>query len=212
MLQLYIWPGAWDLPSLCPLCISSATYLQLVIPGKFTLIECSNPDASPSGSLPFLIDTEQNVSLAGFDEIVAYVKASYGVALDDELTPLERAQSRAWSAYVERELGDLVGYAFFGNGRTWGDLTRGTLAHGMEVPLRWYVPGRVRDGWRRRLEGKGLWDGVEIELEEEGKGAAKKDWFKARDVTVRRTFAKERVCHASLSCSLRGLTKKKKNR
>lgn len=46
---LYIWPGQWELPSFDPLCLAAVLYLQLAIPGQFGVIECSNPDAPPTG-------------------------------------------------------------------------------------------------------------------------------------------------------------------
>jgi len=48
-LVLHIWPGQWDLPSFDPPCLAAVLYLQLAIPGKFRIVENSNPDSSPSG-------------------------------------------------------------------------------------------------------------------------------------------------------------------
>jgi hypothetical protein len=48
---LHIWPGQWGLSSVDPLCLTAALYLQLVIPGKFSISYCTNPDLSPSGLL-----------------------------------------------------------------------------------------------------------------------------------------------------------------
>ena len=48
-LTLHIWPSTWDLPSIEPSCIVAAFYLQLALPGRFSIQECTNPDASPSG-------------------------------------------------------------------------------------------------------------------------------------------------------------------
>ena len=48
-LTLHIWPSKWDLPSIEPSCIAAAFYLQLALPGRFSIQECTDPDASPSG-------------------------------------------------------------------------------------------------------------------------------------------------------------------
>jgi sorting and assembly machinery component 37 len=48
-LTLHIWPSKWGLPSIEPSCIAAAFYLQLALPGRFSIQECTNPDASPSG-------------------------------------------------------------------------------------------------------------------------------------------------------------------
>ena len=47
---LHIWPGAFDLASIEPTCLAAVLYLQLVIPGKFTVEESTTPDHSPSGT------------------------------------------------------------------------------------------------------------------------------------------------------------------
>lgn len=46
---VHIWPGQWDLPTFDPHCLATVLYLQLAIPDKFSLVECSNPDSSPTG-------------------------------------------------------------------------------------------------------------------------------------------------------------------
>jgi hypothetical protein len=46
---LHIWPGKWNLQSIDPHCLAAALYLQLSIPGKYSIIESVNPDLSPSG-------------------------------------------------------------------------------------------------------------------------------------------------------------------
>ena len=48
-LKLYIWPGAWGLPSLDAHSLAAAVYLQLAAPGKFLLVESSDPDVAPHG-------------------------------------------------------------------------------------------------------------------------------------------------------------------
>lgn len=49
MLQLYVWPGAWNLPSIDSQCLIAILYLQLSFPGRFKIVECANPDVSPLG-------------------------------------------------------------------------------------------------------------------------------------------------------------------
>ena len=48
-LTLHIWPSKWNLPSIEPSCIAAVFYLQLALPGRFSIRECTNPDVSPSG-------------------------------------------------------------------------------------------------------------------------------------------------------------------
>ena len=46
---LYIWPRQWGLPSFDPSCLAAVLYLQLTLPGRFAVVECTSPDTSPSG-------------------------------------------------------------------------------------------------------------------------------------------------------------------
>lgn len=125
---LHIWPGRWDLPSFDPLCLATVLYLQLAIPGKFRLVECSNSDSSPTGvlnhclppyyksftlhrtlgQLPFLLHDQFSVS--SFTSIVKYISRIKDANPDLDLSLTERAQRTAWYAHVESRLGDLVVY------------------------------------------------------------------------------------------------------
>lgn len=49
VLALHVWPGKWGLPSFDPTCLATILYFQLVLPGAFSILECNNPDISPSG-------------------------------------------------------------------------------------------------------------------------------------------------------------------
>ena len=52
-IALYVWPAQWGLPTFDPLCLAALLYLQHSIPGKFQVVECSDPDASPTGNYWF---------------------------------------------------------------------------------------------------------------------------------------------------------------
>ena len=47
---LHIWPGEFGLASIEPTCLAAVLYLQLVIPGNFTVEESTTPDYSPNGT------------------------------------------------------------------------------------------------------------------------------------------------------------------
>jgi sorting and assembly machinery component 37 len=61
---LHIWPGKWSLPSVDPSCLAAVILFQSLIPGRFALSECVDPDSSPSGVSPrlHLYSTANNVS------------------------------------------------------------------------------------------------------------------------------------------------------
>lgn len=127
---LHIWPGRWDLPSFDPLCLATVLYMQVTIPGKFRIVECSNSDSSPTGvldcyllpyyktftlhrtlgQLPFLL--HEQFSVSSFTSIVKYISRIKDADMDLDLAPKERAQRTAWYAHVEAHLGDLVVYRF----------------------------------------------------------------------------------------------------
>jgi hypothetical protein len=53
---LHIWPGSWKLLSVDPSCLAAVLYLQLSIPGNFSIVESSNPDIAPNGSNLYLLN------------------------------------------------------------------------------------------------------------------------------------------------------------
>lgn len=74
----------------------------------------------------------------------------------------------------------------------WG-LTNPALASEMSAPQKYYVPGRIRESYRFRLEAAGLWSLPAAEEEQKG---LDKDKKKKRDyrVTFSRAFEREKVC------------------
>lgn len=127
---LHIWPSRWNLPSIEPTCIAAVFYLQLTIPGKFEVVECTNPDASPNGALicfvalpcislcyipgklPFL--THGHAVVSSLPAIISFVSSlaksttSDARDLDVSLNAQQRAKRTAWCSHVEANIGDLV--------------------------------------------------------------------------------------------------------
>jgi len=160
---LYVWPGQWSLPSFDPQCLAALLYLQLAIPGQFTVAECSYPDLSPTGQLPFLTH-EQHV-VAPCISIIKYIsglssseQAAYSNAnLDAHLTPSEKSKRSAWSSHAGSHLGDLVYHSLYAINENWVNLTCPSLASMFPVPQKYYVPRRMRNTYIPRLEAVGLW-------------------------------------------------------
>ncbi|KAJ7271986.1 hypothetical protein B0H12DRAFT_1092334 [Mycena haematopus] len=154
---LHIWPGEWGLPSIHLPSLVAALHLQLTIPGKFTISHCTNPDLSPSGALPFLSTHDQQI-VTSLPSIIKYTSNLAADAnLDAGFTPFEASQKTAWCSHAEAKLGDLVSYTLYSLPANWGKLIGLTLAYALPVPQRYYVPGRMRDMHRHRLEAAGLW-------------------------------------------------------
>jgi len=128
-MELYIWPHSWNLPSFDIDSLAITLYLQLAIhrhkktkqlPHHYTLVECMDPDLSPSGTLPFLVHGSEKIST--FTGIVRYLN-SVGLELDeqDETNAkngedhsghtegaIKRAKRVAWISLVDSQLRDLV--------------------------------------------------------------------------------------------------------
>ncbi|KAF8163460.1 outer mitochondrial membrane transport complex protein-domain-containing protein [Crassisporium funariophilum] len=200
---LHIWPGQWGLPSFDPQCLAAVLYLQLAIPGKFRVIECSNPDYSPTGQLPFLLHDQHVV--ASYTSIIKYVSGlqssentTYPNAdLDSHLTISNKAKRTAWCAHAESHLGDLVYHSLYSMNENWTNLTHTALAALFPVPQKYYVPRRIRDAYIPRLEAAGLWN-LPIEdtpadkpFKKEGAPAPKEGLKK--NATLSQAFEREKV-------------------
>ncbi|EPQ58339.1 hypothetical protein GLOTRDRAFT_72674 [Gloeophyllum trabeum ATCC 11539] len=201
-LVLHIWPGRWGLISVDPACLAAALYLQLTIPGEFSVAECTNPDLSPSGKLPFLTDGMHSVSpLASIMKFVSYRRLGESPSesadhrvndLDAILNVHERAQKAAWCAHIESQLGDLLGHAMYAMQVNWRELVHPTFAMMLPVPQRYYVPGRLRDTYKSRLESSDLWDVSGEEVEEKPKfGEKKKE--EPKEHQFKRVFQRDKI-------------------
>jgi sorting and assembly machinery component 37 len=49
MFTLYVWGPNWDLPSIDPGCLTVIVYFQLLVSEEWGIIECNNPNISPTG-------------------------------------------------------------------------------------------------------------------------------------------------------------------
>jgi sorting and assembly machinery component 37 len=125
-LVLHVWPGRWGLPSIDASCLEAIIYLQLALPGHYSIVETADPDQSPSGQLPFL--THGQIIVSPSPSIISYVSSlnhallkpsdfqdEYEIDpsmvtpnLDAGLSALQLSQRTAWRAYFEAQLGDLV--------------------------------------------------------------------------------------------------------
>ncbi|OAX38940.1 hypothetical protein K503DRAFT_690647 [Rhizopogon vinicolor AM-OR11-026] len=177
---LHIWPSRWNLPSIDPTCVAAVFHLQLTIPGKFEVVECTNPDVSPSGKLPFL--THGHAAVSSLPAIISFVSSlaktttSGARDLDASLSAQQKAKKTAWYSHVETNIGDLVAYSFYSDDNFW-DFTSRTMASMLPIPQCYYVPGRIREMHRPRLETAGLMKppGSEPEKDPSAKRSNKED-------------------------------------
>lgn len=175
-----------------------------------------------SGQLPFL--THEGRTIPTFALIVKYVAGLKDVGaanLDASLNNPEQSRKVAWCAHVESNLGDLVVnpcsryvsrrsslilkyhtlYSHHGN---WAGLTQPALASMLPVPQSYYVPGRIRESYRARLEAADLWTLPEIERKEK---KPFRDLYKSTKEKVDsniylQAFEREKVCKLTFSAML----------
>ncbi|KAH8116808.1 Tom37 C-terminal domain-containing protein [Phellopilus nigrolimitatus] len=204
-LALHVWPSRWDLPTFTPECLAAILYAQLTIPGKFVLEECTDPDLSPNGQLPYI--THGLACVASFPSIIKYIAGlRRPTETEDEreersgddagptdlsaaLSPQERAQQTAWLAYVSANLGDLVACSFYTLRHNYYEYARPILAELFSAPQRYYLPDRLRDSYKPRLEAAGLWSIHAEEVEEE----KRKRTGVANQSAISEAFGKEKV-------------------
>ncbi|KAF5315658.1 hypothetical protein D9611_004914 [Ephemerocybe angulata] len=191
-IKLYVWPKLWDIPSFDPYSLSAILYLQLAVPGKFSVVECTDPDLSPSGQLPFLVHGQELV--ASFSSIVKYVAnlaktegSTYPSGdVDEFLSTAKRSQRNAWLAHVEANLGNLVASALYATQENWEGLTLPGLASLFPLPQRYFVPQKLREAYQPRLEGAGLWAHPPPDEEEKKKTPFEKELRKKPTIDKRK--------------------------
>ncbi|KAH7871700.1 outer mitochondrial membrane transport complex protein-domain-containing protein [Lentinula edodes] len=192
MIELYVWPARWGLPSIDPASLSLIIYMQLVQPSKFVLVESVNPDLSPTGQLPFLKDGNEIIAPAS--SIISYLvddKNGFDtLALKATFNPADAA----WLAHAESNLGDLVFHMLYALHANWTELTHASIVYRFPVPQRYYVPHRLRQSYKRRLEGSGLWSlpGIEQETKHISKNRAPNEKVNPRDRFLK-VFEREKV-------------------
>lgn len=85
---------------------------------------------------------------------------------------------------------------FYSLNANWGGLTLPTLANMLPLPQRYYVPARIRESYRPRLEAADLWNlpGIEQEVEEKPKfGEKEKKKEEDHKEQFKKVFERERV-------------------
>ncbi|KAJ3916828.1 hypothetical protein F5877DRAFT_45798 [Lentinula edodes] len=198
MIELYVWPARWGLPSIDPASLSLIIYMQLVQPSKFVLVESVNPDLSPTGQLPFLKDG---------NEIIAPTSSIISSLVDDKngfdtstLKATFNPADAAWLAHAESNLGDLVFHMLHALHANWTELTHASIVYRFPVPQRYYVPHRLRQSYKRRLEGSGLWSlpGIEQETKHISKNRAPNEKVNPRDRFLK-VFEREKVLEKARS-------------
>ncbi|PVU95166.1 hypothetical protein BB561_002002 [Smittium simulii] len=93
-----------------PECQALITYLHFTT-AKWNIKICNNPQKSPSGELPFIVD-EIDICESGFKNSVKYLKR-LGHDLDSNLSNKEAAVSLALQSVIRDNFSDVLNYEWF---------------------------------------------------------------------------------------------------
>ncbi|GAA5831663.1 hypothetical protein JCM5353_000996 [Sporobolomyces roseus] len=140
-LQLYALAGSdtHDLGSLDPHSLVAASYLQLLQPGEWDLIACSDPGMSPSGSLPFL---KHGVEVFTGSAILHHLQQ---LASSEELSkPASKSDSAAFHSLLNTTVLPLVLHSLYSLPQNW-IFVRSLLVPHLPFPTSFYRPAQLRE-------------------------------------------------------------------
>ncbi|KAF0444830.1 Tom37 C-terminal domain-containing protein [Gigaspora margarita] len=152
MLYLYVWGSHWGLPSIDPACLSVISYLQLVS-DEWKVVECSNPNVSPTGELPVLRDGLNWIT--GAHNIISHLKKN-GLNVDENLNDKQKADSLAFSAYIEECVYDILLFAWYVDSKNFIEVIRPLYVRLLSFPMQYFLPTQLRNSAKERLERHGI--------------------------------------------------------
>ncbi|GAA6003124.1 hypothetical protein JCM10207_001760 [Rhodosporidiobolus poonsookiae] len=167
-LELYVVPGSstHDLASLDPQSLVAASYLQLLRPGDWDLVPCTDPSLSPSGLLPFLKHGPETYTGSA---ILAYLVQTASSAPSRSLYRDEKsdADARAFKALLDTTLLPLVLHSLYSLPENWLTV-RSLLLPSFPFPSNFYRPNQLRHAAHELVDATHpLWWGLGGEAEKE---------------------------------------------
>ncbi|CAK7269979.1 hypothetical protein SEPCBS119000_003852 [Sporothrix epigloea] len=145
--ELHIWGPAFGLPSIDPECLAAVTYLSAAAPRDTWTVVATSPSAV-SCTLPALRDAQTGQWVAaGFDSLVAFVRARTPPSftdLDAGLTPVQVADATAYSAFLRAEAAPLLALSLYVSSANWIATTRPAYSRILPFPLTWIEPPAIR--------------------------------------------------------------------
>lgn len=180
--------------TLDPSSLAAVFYLQLTRSGQYELHSTEDVSSTPHGYVPYCLQGNQTVST--FESIITHL----GNQLDDGLTEEEFAKAVAWKACIQTKLSDLSLYLYYGNALNYNTFTHPNLVSGLPFLKRYYLPKRVRESFKRRLESEGMWEEGVHDRERDKTSKGLREAKETRDETVvtgrrkiKHAFAQEKV-------------------
>ncbi|KFH68880.1 hypothetical protein MVEG_05684 [Podila verticillata NRRL 6337] len=150
--ELYIYGGAFGLPSIDPQCLALISYMSIVSHQEFSIIECNDTGFSPTGELPMLHDGKNWI--AGANRIIAYL-AKIGYNANEHLSAEENAKSVAYACLVDENLTDALLFSWFADADNFLGATRKAYSSLLSFPSRYFLPIQMRKTAVQRVQKHG---------------------------------------------------------
>ncbi|KAK3808247.1 MAG: outer mitochondrial membrane transport complex protein-domain-containing protein [Linnemannia gamsii] len=147
--ELYIYGGAFGLPSIDPQCLALISYLSIVSHQEYTIVECNDAGISPTGELPMLHDGKNWI--AGANRIIAYLTKT-GYNANDHLSTEDLAKTVAYSSLVDESLQDALLFSWFADDDNFLGATRKAYSELLSIPARYIQPIQMRKAAVQRVQ------------------------------------------------------------
>lgn len=142
-MELHVWGPAFGLDSIDPECLGAIACFRHFVPREdWTLIASNDAAVSPDYHLPAL--NHGGTWTSGYANIVSYLTGCGRLSIDDDLTPLQKADSLAYATFLATRGAGLVATSLYVSPSAWVDVTRPAYSSLLRFPLTWTVPPAIR--------------------------------------------------------------------
>ncbi|KAI2622473.1 Tom37 C-terminal domain-containing protein [Hypoxylon sp. NC1633] len=202
-MELHVWGPAFGLDSIDPECLAAITcFRSSVSPENWTLIASYAAAASPDYRLPAL--NCKGTWIFGYADIISYL-TQHGIShIDDDLTPLQRADSLACSSYLTTRGSGLLAMSLYASPRAWAKVTRPAYSLLLPFPLTWTVPPAVRALAIEKAENMGMGTlAAEVDAEESSSSSAPAETTSTGFLRLRESFRPSMIMQPEHSAAIR---------
>lgn len=140
-LDLKVWGGAWDLPSLDPVCLSAITY-ACFSSAPINVLD-TIPSQTVTGNLPELEVDDEMIYSDLFSIIGIFRREGYNA--DYNLSANEQADTLAFLSYIERNLKPAILFALWMDSNNYLKVTRPAYSKLFGFPRSYYSPGKLKE-------------------------------------------------------------------
>ncbi|KAI1137259.1 outer mitochondrial membrane transport complex protein-domain-containing protein [Hypoxylon sp. FL0543] len=165
-LELHVWGPAFGLDSIDPECLAAIACFRSFVPREdWTLIASNDASISPAYRLPAL--SHKGTWTSGYTDIVSYLAKHGNLHVDDDLTPLQRADSLACASFLATRGSGLLAMSLYVSPKAWTEMTRPAYSTLLPFPLTWTVPPAIRAAAIAKAEHFGIGHlAAEVDAEE----------------------------------------------